>query len=275
MNEVKSRISTDPDGKRVYLMSMHTDDLPIIIDYLDQLAVSNGYTKIFVKVRAMYSPVFYMAGYIMEAFVPGYYNGNDDAFFMAKYFDDERRFPENNVLRLFKDMMLTAKGNKHLLPVDNAFKLKMLKEEDVHSMVDVFKVVFDSYPFPIFEPTFLVSSMQEGTRYYGIFDNNYLVAVSSAECDEKYQSAEMTDFAVLSSYRGKSFALLLLEYMEKDLQKLGYRTLFTIARLHELSMNKTFLNAGYQYSGTLNKNTQIAGRIESMNVWYKHLNVIL
>ena len=39
-------------------------------------------------------------------------------------------------------------------------------------------------------------------------------------------------------------------------------------------MNKTFLNAGYNYSGTLTKNTQIAGKIESMNVWYKHLIIM-
>lgn len=274
INEIKSRISSDSEGKRVYLMSMHPDDLPIITDYLDQLAESNKYTKIFVIVRALYSPAFYMSGYTMEAFVPGYYHGKDDAFFMAKYFDKERCFPEKDALRLLKDMMLTSKGNKLLKPLNDVFKLKLLKEENVYSMVNVFKVVFESYPFPIFDPDFLISSMQEETRYYGIFDNCNLVAVSSAECDEMHQSAEMTDFAVLPSYRGKSFALHLLDYMEKDLKKLGYKTLFTIARLHELSMNKTFLNAGYQYSGTLNKNTQIAGKIESMNVWYKHLNVI-
>ena len=36
-------------------------------------------------------------------------------------------------------------------------------------------------------------------------------------------------------------------------------------------MNITFAKHGYHYAGTLNNNTNICGRIESMNVWYKSL----
>ncbi len=47
------------------------------------------------------------------------------------------------------------------------------------------------------------------------------------------------------------------------------KTLYTIARLNSPAMNKTFLRLNYTYSGTLIKNTNIAGKIESMNVYYK------
>jgi len=36
-------------------------------------------------------------------------------------------------------------------------------------------------------------------------------------------------------------------------------------------MNITFSRMGYRYSGTLLNNTNISGRLESMNVWYKFL----
>jgi hypothetical protein len=36
-------------------------------------------------------------------------------------------------------------------------------------------------------------------------------------------------------------------------------------------MNVTFARCGYRFAGTLINNTQISGRIESMNVWYKGL----
>jgi hypothetical protein len=36
-------------------------------------------------------------------------------------------------------------------------------------------------------------------------------------------------------------------------------------------MNRTFLRLAYRYSGTLIMNTHISGRIESMNVFYKHI----
>jgi hypothetical protein len=57
--------------------------------------------------------------------------------------------------------------------------------------------------------------------------------------------------------------------MEQELAKAGCQTFYTIARLHSLPMNKTFMNMAYRYSGTLINNTQIMGKIESMNVWYK------
>ncbi len=36
-------------------------------------------------------------------------------------------------------------------------------------------------------------------------------------------------------------------------------------------MNITFAKTGYTYAGTLINNTNISGRLESMNVWYKHI----
>lgn len=270
-DNLKSRIAINPDGKRIYLISLHADDLTVITDYLDKISASYGLTKIFVKIRSKYNPLFCQSGYTMEAFVPGYYNGQEDAFFMAKYFDDERRLQEKKALRLFEAMLLGGTKNSMLKQAKTSFNVKPLNENNADEIAAVFKSVFETYPFPVFDPRFLIQTMQEGTRYYGIFQKNELIAVSSAECDERHQSAEMTDFAVLPAFRGKRLALVMLEHMEKDLCKLGYLTLFTIARLHELSMNKTFLNAGYNYSGTLTKNTQIAGKIESMNVWYKHL----
>jgi hypothetical protein len=45
--------------------------------------------------------------------------------------------------------------------------------------------------------------------------------------------------------------------------------MFTIARARSTGMNVTFAKNGYSFAGTLINNTNISGRIESMNVWYK------
>jgi hypothetical protein len=47
------------------------------------------------------------------------------------------------------------------------------------------------------------------------------------------------------------------------------KTLYTIARSHSAGMNITFAKKGYLFGGTLINNTDISGKIESMNVWYK------
>ncbi len=51
----------------------------------------------------------------------------------------------------------------------------------------------------------------------------------------------------------------------------GIRTAYTIARAVSYGMNITFARCGYQYGGRLVNNTDIAGSLESMNVWYKTL----
>jgi hypothetical protein len=59
--------------------------------------------------------------------------------------------------------------------------------------------------------------------------------------------------------------------MENEMKKKEMKTLYTIARLESIPMNKTFMRADYSYAGTLINNTNISGGIESMNVWYKYL----
>ena len=113
--------------------------------------------------------------------------------------------------------------------------------------------------------------MENGVRYFGVRYNEKLVALASAETDQKSLNAEMTDFATLPEFRGKKYALLLLNSMEKQMKKDGIKTLYTIARLRSIGMNKTFLRLGYQFAGTAIKNTNISGKIESMNIYYKHL----
>ncbi|WP_071145969.1 putative beta-lysine N-acetyltransferase [Bacteroides ihuae] len=269
MKQFKSLISHDEANSRVYIMDMHHDDFPEIISYIEELVREKEYTKAFVKVKTKYSPSFIMNGYVIEATVPLFYNGEEDACFLVKYYSEQRKEVEKEALDAFQQMLLEA-PKSNTASIDKEYSLRPLVETDTPLMVALFKKVFDSYPFPIFDTAFLIKSMKEdGTQYYGAFHNKELVAISSAECNSTYKNAEMTDFAVNPVHRGKRLATFLLQLMEEELTQMGYKTLYTIARLHSLSMNKTFYNMGYKYSGTLTRNTQISGKIESMNVWYK------
>ena len=98
-----------------------------------------------------------------------------------------------------------------------------------------------------------------------------MVALSSAEIDPQGKNAEMTDFATLPDYRGGKSATNLLSEMETAMERQGIKTLYSIARLNSPAMSKTFLKHSYKYAGTLINNTNISGKIESMNVFYKHI----
>jgi putative beta-lysine N-acetyltransferase len=80
----------------------------------------------------------------------------------------------------------------------------------------------------------------------------------------------MTDFATLPPHRKQGLARALLAHMDRCAADAGVRVSFTIARALSFGMNITFRRRGYRFGGTLINNTQIAGSLESMNVWYRH-----
>lgn len=269
---IQSVLSHDKKSDRIYLMYLNPDDFPHIIDYMEDLAEKHSYTKVFVKIPSKYGPAFIAAGYINEATIPGFFNDQQDVLFLVKYRSPARNIPEKKALIHFQKLLLTP-VNAFIKPLESAYRLQPLSIIDAENMTTVFKTVFKTYPFPIFDPNFLIKSIQEDdTRYFGLFFNDKLVAISSAECNTSNLYAEMTDFAVLPEYRGKSLARHLLSFMEKGLANEQFKTLYTIARLHSIPMNAVFYHQGYQYAGTLTQNTQISGKIESMNVWYKKIS---
>jgi putative beta-lysine N-acetyltransferase len=81
----------------------------------------------------------------------------------------------------------------------------------------------------------------------------------------------MTDFATHPDWLGHGLAVQLLDVMEDHMTERGICTAYTIARAISPGMNITFAKLGYQFGGCLVNNTNISGRIESMNIWHKPL----
>lgn len=255
---------------RIYLMHLAAEDFPGILSVLGSICDKEHYSKIFAKVPARFGAAFLADGYRLEAYVPGFFQGEEDAFFMARYFASWREEIPVNEMNVFQGL-LNQRCERKEIGLDPVFTYRKARESDAETMAVVYREVFPSYPFPIHDPVYLVETMRSHVIYHGIWEGDKLVALSSAETDREELNAEMTDFAVLPEYRGKSFGRLLLRKMEEDVRALGIRTAYTIARLKSPGMNATFRSGGYRYSGTLINNTNISGGFESMNVWYKWL----
>ena len=114
--------------------------------------------------------------------------------------------------------------------------------------------------------------MDSHVDYFAIEADGNIISASSAEKDLDNKNAELTDFATLPEWRGNGFAQLLLAQMEGDIKKQKIKTAYTIARAISPNMNIPFKKSGYSFCGRLKNNTNISGRIESMNVWYKSIN---
>ncbi|KXL53156.1 N-acetyltransferase YodP [Anaerotignum neopropionicum] len=270
-----STIQHGSQNKRIYLMHLATEDMPQILDVIHNMADKNFYTKIFAKVPEAFIPTFLENGYVMEAHVPFYFNATENCIFMAKYLDASRSISTTSELNKKVLESAIAKGTSMALETKVVLKKDFLfrkaNTNDVFAMANLYSKVFDSYPFPIFEPEYIKQTMENNVIYFGIWKGNDLIALSSCEISLEDKNVEMTDFAVDPIYRGHKLALFLLTEMEKEMKKQEIKTAYTIARAVSYGMNATFAKCGYVFSGTLINNTQIGGKIEDMNVWFKSL----
>jgi putative beta-lysine N-acetyltransferase len=245
----------------------------MLIEKLLQLAKDNGYSKIFAKVPESKANKFLDAGFLIEARAGELFHGKEEGLFLGKFLDESRR--EEQLYRQYEDVLsiaLAKRAKKSILPLTKTV-IRICTPSDAPAMAILYKKIFASYPFPIEDPNFIVESMAAETVYAGIETNGKFIALASAECSFKSEHlyAEMTDFATKKESRGNGYAIHLLSFLEREVKAKGIRTVYTIARAASIGMNVTFAKSGYAFGGRLHNNTDIAGNIESMNVWFKSL----
>lgn len=261
-----------PMNDRIYLMKTAPESEENLPQKLIEMAEKHGYSKIFAKIPSSHCDQFLQLGYRVEAIIPGFYNGKEAGCFLGYYLDKSRAEETD---RIFCEkchiLALEKKETSHELP-EPSLKLRKCEEKDVEEMAAIYQQVFKTYPFPIFDPAYLLQAMSKDVVFFGAESHGEMVALSSAEIDYKSASVEMTDFATLPSWRGKGLAAYLLAVMERFCQTKELKTAYTIARAVSPAINITFSRSGYQWCGRLKNNTQISGCIESMNVWYKKLS---
>jgi len=190
---------------------------------------------------------------------------------MSKYLSGGRGILKNK--EEIDLVIKTAEMKSRTLPKPKKTDYEIMKCSKYHSrsMSDLYKSVFETYPFAIDDPKYIEKTMDENIIYFGAFKNGELIALSSCETDRRAQSVEMTDFATSAKYLGNGIALELLKHMEENMKSENFITAYTIARAVSIPINVAFARNGYSYSGTLINNTNISGKIESMNVWSKKL----
>ncbi len=259
-----------PENNRIYIMKYSEKDRDDVDEKITELLAKYNFSKIFAKIPKKFSKYFEDLGYEKEAEIPKFFSGEEDVIFFSKFIDPKRKKLENkeeldNVIEVCKN----KKPVSDFKLKSDKFTMRKTTEKDAEAMAILYKKVFPSYPFPIFDPNYLIETMRDNIIYYGIWENDKLVSLASAEMDLKSKNSEMTDFATLPEYRGHGFALTLLHALEEEIKPLGIKTLYTIARAKSFGMNITFKKSNYTFSGVLKNNTNISGDIESMNVWYK------
>lgn len=256
---------------RIYLMHLHPDDAPQLVPRLPEMAKTQQYSKIFAKVPAGLDDLFRTFGFVREAQIPGYFQGERHLLLMSRFMTPEREDEPQlaEIRQLCRDCHHAGIDPARPLPAD--VRLEALGPQDAVEMAAIYRQVFSDYPFPIDDPAYLRQCMESDVDFFGAHRNGRLCALASAEKDPVALAAELTDFATLPTCRGLGLARHLLDHMEAALAAQGYATGYTIARGLSAPMNMTFAKAGYTFGGTLVNNTRMPEGLESMNVWFKAL----
>ena len=214
------------------------------------------------------------AGMVREAVIRGYHDGVD-AIVLSLFLDPARSVGScTEEDRRFMKALAGRPARRSRIELEAGWTLCIAGREDAADLAALYSRTFESYPFPVSSPAYVLETIQRDVVYGLVRDEaGMLVAAASAETVPDLHNAEMTDFATLPSHRGRGLAKLLLAFLEDEVSRRGITNLYTLARASSRGMNTVFHVLGYEHSGTLVKNCHIGGKLEDMHCWCKSIGV--
>ncbi|MCA1030342.1 putative beta-lysine N-acetyltransferase [Bacillus timonensis] len=248
-------------------------NLNCVVKKVGELITKYHFEKAIVKVRQEQFEYFLGQSYILEAVIKGYFNGND-AFVMSRFYEESRRSnsnwkKEDEII----DSIFNKSKSESGKSIPTPFHMRKVKEHDYENLAELYKSVFEIYPTPLNDPSYIKKIVDEGCIFYVIEnEDGELVSAASADINYMYHNAEITDCATLPSYRKHGFMKILISALEKELINKHVYCAYSIARSLSYGMNACFFHLNYQYTGRFTNNCYIFDKLEDMNVWVKDLS---
>lgn len=261
----------DPFNKRVRIDDFR-GNVERVIQESELVAKNNQAEKLICKVRYEYFSDFLVHGFCCEAKLDGYFLGSD-AYFFSKYYQTDRLINKFGISedQMMNNIYLLQKGGKEN-KIKNGNVKRKADKSDVIKLAELYKAVFPIYPTPLHDPDYIAKTIKEGTIYFVIETDELIVSAASAEVNNIYKNAELTDCATLANFRKHGFVKLLLIKLEEELFRNGIFCVYSLARAQSFGMNAAFYQLGYQYRGRLPNNCLIYDKLENMNLWVKNLS---
>ncbi|WP_342431969.1 putative beta-lysine N-acetyltransferase [Neobacillus sp. FSL H8-0543] len=263
-------IYLDPFNKRIRVDD-YRGSVKFLLHKAEELAHQHHAEKLIIKARAEDFLALYERGFQPEAVVDRFFLGSD-AHFFSKYYTPERKkndhwITEDGMIQSIYQLDSTIQ--KTYPPIE--YELKKGDESSAEELSALYKQIFQIYPTPLHNPDYVKKTMQEGTIYYVFYYQGKIVSAASAEVNEFYKNAELTDCATLSEHRKYGLMKIILQELERELKQKGIYCAYSIARSLSFGMNAVLFQLGYKYRGRLMNNCYIYDKLENMNMWVKNL----
>jgi len=260
----------DPFNKRIRIENYRGNTI-LLLQKAEEIALQQQVEKLIIKGRTEDFLTLFERGFQPEAIVDRFFLGSD-AHFFSKFYTAERKkndhwVTEDNIIHSI--YQLDTSIQKDHPPKE--YKLKKADESSADELSALYRQVFQVYPTPLHDPEYVKKTMRDGTIYYVYFYKGKIVSAASAEINDFYKNAELTDCATLPDHRKYGLMKIILQEIEGELKRKGIYCTYSIARALSFGMNAVLFQLKYQYRGRLMNNCYIYDKLENMNMWVKNL----
>ncbi|WP_071394501.1 putative beta-lysine N-acetyltransferase [Bacillus tuaregi] len=265
-------IFIDPFNKRLRVED-YRGEVQMVIREAVEMSRQHKVEKLIFICRSEHYSLLMEHAFQCEAMVDYYFRGSA-GFYFTKYFTNHRKESEH---------WLTEDGiidNVSKLPhlklkqnIPAGYELRKLNKEDGERLALLYREVFQVYPTPLHDPEYIKKTIENGTIYYGFICEGRIVSAASAEVNNSYANAELTDCATVKNHRKFGLMKFILAKLEEALKEQGIFCAYSIARAQSFGMNAALHQLGYAYRGRLVNNCYIFNHLENMNMWVKNLSM--
>ena len=265
----------DPYNNRIRIDDFR-GNVQQIVKKAEEIALELKVEKVIVIAKLEHFALLLESAYQCEARVDGFFRGSN-AYYFTKYFSEKRKLSdqwmvEDQILQSVRSIERNTNKVNVQLPID--YELKKIEKREADRLAKLYQEVFQLYPTPMHDPSYIQKTMDMGTIYYGVIYKGQIVSAASAEVNACNQNAELTDCATLAIHRKFGLMKWILEKLEEELKGKGIFCSYSIARAQSFGMNAVLYQLGYTYRGRLINNCYIYDKLENMNMWVKDLSQI-
>lgn len=264
------KVYVDGINERLKILDCQSISENVITEIID-FAKDKGFGKIISNCPSLFLQTFERCGFIVEGIIKGFFQG-ELAYCVSYFIDPERK---STLSKSKEDSILFQCISEHTKQNYSHGKYKHLIRQadlsDIPQMIKLFTKVFKTYPSPVFNRDYLKNVMNEQALFKVAEEEGKIISIASADIDNLYLNAEITDCATYPEHRKKGVMQYLISSLEVDLLKRGFCTVYSLSRAINPGINKTLSRLNYKYSGRLVNNCHICGSFEDMNIWVKNL----
>lgn len=268
-DQFEAELFMDNHNQRLKIVE-YEGDVAKLATSMIELSKQNDLGKIITVVEEGDKAAFLTNGYSLEGTIAGYFKGTD-GHCLSYFAKPERGL---SILCEQEDRIISqaqeVNGQYRFSP-NNKFLFRDAEEADAKPLAELYDTVFKSYPTPMDNPAYIKKVMNQKVLFKVAEIAGQIVSAASADMNQTWLNAEITDCATLPEYRGQGLLSDLIYQLEEGLIEKGYISLFSLSRALSVGVNIVLSKQGYVYSGRQINNCEIMGKFEDMNIWVKML----